>query len=119
MKYIIATADADAISRLFFFDTPGDIHLLEEGTPCRPMDKGLEMSLIRKMIVDKEFLDPGRDLDPPPLLPAKTHRGYFPPCNPDPATDSNDLLCQFVFGFKRRPRFYHPPHISPTEPSGL
>jgi len=93
MKYIIATADADAITRLLHFDTPGDIHLLEEGTPCRTTDKGLEMSLIRKMMLDKEFLDPGRDLDPPPLLPAKTRRGYIPPCNPDPATDSNDLLC--------------------------
>jgi hypothetical protein len=67
--------DADAISRLLRFDTLGDIHLLEEGTPCRTMDKGLEISLIRKIMLDREFFDPGRDLDPPPLPPAKTRRG--------------------------------------------
>jgi hypothetical protein len=55
--------DADAISRLLRFDTLGDIHLLEEGTPCR------------KIMLDREFFDPGRDLDPPPLPPAKTRRG--------------------------------------------
>jgi hypothetical protein len=82
--------DADAISRLLRFDTLGDIHLLEVGTPCRTMDKGLEISLIRKIMLDREFLDPGRDLDPPPLPPAKTRRGYTSPNTPDPALDTKD-----------------------------
>ena len=90
--------DADAISRLLRFDSMTDIHVYDQNSVGQVMDKGLDDTLRRRILLDHEFLDPGRDLNPPPLPPAKTRRGYKPVIDPiqgEEVPEGDDLLCHF------------------------
>jgi hypothetical protein len=89
---------ADAISRLLRFDSMTDIHVLDQSAVGRATDKGLNDTLRRKILQDHECLDPGRDLNPPPLPPAKTRRGFKPVLDSiqgEVVAEGDDLLSHF------------------------
>ncbi len=90
--------DADAISCLLRYDSMTDIHVFDQSAVGQVMDKGLDDTLQRKILLDHEFLDRGRDLNPPPLPPAKMRRGYKPVLDliqGEEIPEGDDSLCRF------------------------
>jgi hypothetical protein len=80
--------DADAISRLLRFESMTDIHVYDQTSVGQVMDKGLDETLRRRILLDHEFLDPGRDLNPPPPSSCKNTTGLQTGTRPYPRRGS-------------------------------
>ncbi len=63
--------DADALSRLFRFDTLEAEDLLDKTTTCGTMSYGLALTMLRKIYLNTKVLDPGRAPDHPTSTPSK------------------------------------------------
>ena len=51
--------DTDAVSRLLQYDARGEFHQLDLGNCSTPVPPDIDITLMRKIMLDREFIKPG------------------------------------------------------------